>query len=262
MKFEDIKKLSKNANYIPGISTYCDRWCEKCPFTSRCLTYAISKDESEDPETKDINSEKYWKKLMESFQITLDLLRESAEDEGIDFDRINTYDDPDEFIKTKEEASQHICTIKAEEYADIVDDWFISAQNHIEGKLSEFSETFRLLLPNNPNPSIINQLEDAVETIKWYHFQIYIKLMRAVSGRQKHHSDFFEEYERDSNGSAKVALIGIDRSINSWRILFDFFTNQEDSLLDILVRLEQLRKLVEQEFPEARSFQRPGFDLC
>ncbi|MFC1731229.1 hypothetical protein ACFL6I_12920 [candidate division KSB1 bacterium] len=261
MKFEDIKKLSKNTNYIPGISTYCDRWCERCSFTSQCLTYAISKDQSEDPESKDINNEKFWKKLMESFQITLDLLRESAEDEGIDFDKINEYDDPEEFLNTKEKASQNICTIKAEEYADRVDDWFLDAQNLIEQKLNEFSSTFQLQLPNVQSDEIIQQLEDAVETIKWYHFQIYIKLMRAVSGRQKHHSEFFEEYERDSNGSAKVALLGIDRSLKAWGILLHFFTNQEDSLLNILVSLEQLKKLVENEFPSARSFQRPGFDL-
>ena len=28
-------------NYIDFISSYCDRWCERCPFTERCSAYAV-----------------------------------------------------------------------------------------------------------------------------------------------------------------------------------------------------------------------------
>ena len=27
--------------FIPSIHNYCDRWCERCPFTSRCRAYAM-----------------------------------------------------------------------------------------------------------------------------------------------------------------------------------------------------------------------------
>ncbi len=27
--------------FIPGIHNYCDRWCERCPFSSRCRAFAI-----------------------------------------------------------------------------------------------------------------------------------------------------------------------------------------------------------------------------
>jgi hypothetical protein len=65
---------------------------------------------------------------------------------------------------------------------------------------------------------------------------------------------------KDSDGSAKVALIGIDRSISAWGIMLRYFPAYEDELLKILVVLEKLRKKVEKEFPDARSFFRPGFD--
>src|SRR5262245_3658276 len=29
------------SNYIDFISAYCDRWCERCGFTSRCSLYAV-----------------------------------------------------------------------------------------------------------------------------------------------------------------------------------------------------------------------------
>jgi hypothetical protein len=70
----------------------------------------------------------------------------------------------------------------------------------------------------------------------------------------------WQDFPKDSNGSTKVALIGIDRSITMWSKLLEFFSEKEDSLLKILVQLERLRRNVEKEFPDARSFERPGFD--
>ncbi|HTV00428.1 MAG TPA: hypothetical protein VMF13_07835, partial [Luteitalea sp.] len=37
--------------YIVGIFNYCDRWCERCPLTSRCRVFAstVEMDASDDP---------------------------------------------------------------------------------------------------------------------------------------------------------------------------------------------------------------------
>ncbi len=69
-----------------------------------------------------------------------------------------------------------------------------------------------------------------------------------------------EYFIEDANGSAKVAIIGIERSIAAWGGLLKCFAQQEDSLLDILAHLQGLLRLVELHFPGARSFVRPGFD--
>lgn len=104
------------------------------------------------------------------------------------------------------------------------------------------------------NPNMISGIYNFCD--RWYLFQIYVKLSRAVSEKQEDEEDIL----KDSDGSAKVALIGIDRSIAAWGILLNHFQKQEDELLEILVILERLRKRVEKEFPNARSFTRPGFD--
>jgi len=31
---KNIKKMAQDPDCIPGIYNYCDRWCERCPFTS------------------------------------------------------------------------------------------------------------------------------------------------------------------------------------------------------------------------------------
>jgi hypothetical protein len=64
----------------------------------------------------------------------------------------------------------------------------------------------------------------------------------------------------DADGSAKIALIAIDRSIGAWAILHREFPDREDETLKILAELQRLRNFLECEFPEARAFIRPGFD--
>ena len=36
-----LKEHTNNPQNTEGIYNSCDRWCEKCPFTSRCLNYKI-----------------------------------------------------------------------------------------------------------------------------------------------------------------------------------------------------------------------------
>ena len=106
-----------------------------------------------------------------------------------------------------------------------------------------------------------DSINDAVEVIRWYQHQIHVKLMRAIS-----HEDLVEEpdvddtVQRDSDGSAKVALIGMDRSVGAWGRLQEHFPDRTDSILDILLHLDRLRRRVEDFFPRARDFRRPGFD--
>ncbi|MCK5470856.1 MAG: hypothetical protein KAI99_20175, partial [Cyclobacteriaceae bacterium] len=69
-----------------------------------------------------------------------------------------------------------------------------------------------------------------------------------------------DDFPKDSDGSAKVALIGIDRSISAWNILLSFFPEQKKQIITIIMLLENTQKNVENRFPGARGFVRPGFD--
>jgi len=50
------------------------------------------------------------------------------------------------------------------------------------------------------------------------------------------------------------------RSIGASGKLHEHFPERTDSILDILVHLDRLRRRVEQLYPQARNFKRPGFD--
>lgn len=108
----------------------------------------------------------------------------------------------------------------------------------------------------NDNDEIIN---DATEVIRWYQFQIAAKIARALMYRADEEDDA-DEKPNDIVGSAKVALIAIDRSISAWRIMQFAQQDRTESITPVLDGLERLRKRLERTFPGARDFIRPGFD--
>ena len=93
MDRDRLKKLAAEKRFIPGIYNYCDRWCERCPQTSRCLIFSISEEEFSVPETQDIRNAAFWNKLSGILGETLELLRESAKKWGIELETLGSIDD-------------------------------------------------------------------------------------------------------------------------------------------------------------------------
>ena len=85
MNRRTLTELAANPDLISGIYNYCDRWCEKCQFTSRCLLYATEQEDPDDsPESRDIQNKAFWDKLGRIFQETKEMLTEWAEEAGVD----------------------------------------------------------------------------------------------------------------------------------------------------------------------------------
>jgi hypothetical protein len=259
---EKLKELAQDERFISGIYNYCDRWCERCPQTSRCLNYAMAEEEFTDPETQDIRNEAFWIKLSEIFKATLDFVKEMAASEGIDLDAL----DPGEFVEEnrgfEEAAKNHEVSRAARAYADMAENWFEEARIFLGGG-EEKDATFQSIPENGEEPEK-NDFEEALEVIQWYQHQIYVKLARAISGQMEEETgidDELAQYAKDSDSSAKVALIGLDRSIAAWGIIgrrFPAFRSHDGPA--ILTHLEGLRRSVEKVFPDARGFLRSGFD--
>ena len=261
MDKEYIKKLAENPNFIPGIYNYCDRWCERCPFTCRCMNFALSEEQFADPETRDIKNKAFWEKLSEIFQLTLEMLKETAQEQGIDLDSLDLQQAADEHETIRNSAKNHECPCAAKAYGKMVNNWFDSAKELFEEKADNLGLQVRLELPDSDPAEEADNLKDSVDIIRWYQHFIYVKLIRAVQGKKlKETSEDFEEFPKDSDGSAKVALIAIDRSIAAWGQMREHFPQRRDDILDVLVHLDRLRRKTEAVFPDARTFVRPGFD--
>ena len=104
----------------------------------------------------------------------------------------------------------------------------------------------------------MTHLKDCEEVINWYLFFIDAKLQRALHGKLE--GDDQDEFQKDSDGSAKIAIIAIERSIGAWTRLYELMPAAEDIALKALSLLSRLKQKTIAEFPKAMEFKRPGFD--
>jgi hypothetical protein len=251
----------KKEKIIPGIHNYCDRWCERCAFTSRCLSFALEKRGNKEKEARDMSNQKFWNQLSETFQMTRKLIKQAAEEQGIDLEKIDTSQGDELQQKSHEYAAHHPLALTARSYSKMTSSWFYQV-SHLFSIVFNEKGNCLTVIPAGPQPGVqIEDVENAVSVIRWYQFQISAKLMRALNGVIMEQEDLlWNDYPKDSDGSAKVSLIGIDRSINAWEVLLRNYSSEENGILDVLVILERLKKDIEKEFPRARQFKRPGFD--
>ena len=275
MNRHELIELAENPDFISGIYNYCDRWCERCPFTSRCMVYATESAESisDDPESHDLNNAKFWQKLEGIFRETHALILEWAEEMGVDLESAEAEAAIAERAQQREEAKEHPLSVSARHYAETVQQWFKdefaveeNVHDDISGEATSAEEDINV--------------SDAVEVIRWYQFFIAAKTYRALMGLEDTGDEDVSDIDidpfsdddvddedvllraacHDSDGSAKIALIAIDRSLSAWSVMQNALPEKTESTVPMLIELEKLRRGLEQSFPRARDFVRPGFD--
>lgn len=258
MNKEDLKRIENNPEFIERIYNYCDRWCDRCSFTSNCFLFATEKQQFDDSASRDITNQKFWNRMEDLFKITFELLEEAAEDLGVD---LNNFDTKEVHREEKRiQAKNHPAAQAAQDYITKTGKWFKESESLFNEKYEEFIKLTDLNLHEKKVSERATKIRGFVEVIRWYQHQIFVKIMRALQGKSNDILPVEDPIQNDQNGSAKVALIGIDRSIASWGGLLKVFRGKQDDIFPILVLLEKIRKHLENEFPSARKFQRPGFD--
>ncbi len=232
-----------NLDRIDFISAYCDRWCERCAFTSRCSAYAV------DVAMAMCDGD---------FAAALELAvgapppRNAAEAANRESflatlrDDQPTESDVDEIRRDEQAVDERVdespITTGAKKLSMLAHRWFDANPG----------------IGRQPSNS---QLAEAIDVAGWDAHLIGAKLHRALKGRDPFmHGNAFDDHplQNDWNGSAKVALISIRRSIDAWAtIAVSTGDLQASAVADVLRHLETE---VERTFPEAWKFIRPGFD--
>lgn len=250
--------IADDPNFISGIHNYCDRWCERCPFTTRCAVYAAEEaDLDVDPAARDITNSAFWEKLAAIFAETQEMISAMAEERGVDLspEALEPIRQRKEILRG--DARKHPLAKAAESYAHAVMHFFEPESS----KAVLVSETVE---DSNPERELDDytdgDIDEYIEVIRWYQFFIAAKLIRALMSRVDEDDYLDDESARDSDGSAKAALVGIERSISAWKLMYDSLPEQSDTIRKFLLDLETLRPSAETEFPGARDFIRPGFD--
>src|SRR5690349_3025610 len=126
MNRDDLKELATNPDFISGIYNYCDRWCERCAFSSRCFVYATETVDADldAPNLRDLNNEKFWRKLEAIFKDAKELIKQCAADAGIDLDAIDQSEAAAADDRESEDAARNEFSVLARNYAAMVDAWF------------------------------------------------------------------------------------------------------------------------------------------
>ncbi|MBK8969647.1 MAG: hypothetical protein IPM36_23900 [Lewinellaceae bacterium] len=176
-------------------------------------------------------------------------------DMGIDPDEITDQSDekPDPTIQALERDMRD----KSMQYANAVNDFFERNAGYFEVKSEQLEEQIE-----DGRPVDVERwqfFQDAVDVIRWYQYFISAKVHRAIGGME-HLEEFDDPLQSDSNGSAKIANIAIERSLGAWEVIGRQLIEKKEEIWVLQQQLQHLRAELDRIFPKLKNFHRPGFD--
>ncbi len=241
-------------HFISGVHNYCDRWCERCVFIDRCSVGHM--EIKRWAKGSDWNPEDFFEELEKIYPDSDENMQQWLEENDIDFSDIEPDDLPKPSKKTKaletemrQRGADYFMAFKT--FLDTNDD-ALKARG-----IDLHSERGR---QEGPDTQERSALAEAIEVLLWYQHFIFVKANRAVGGIDDMYDDIWEEYQSDANGSAKVALIGAERSLGAWEMVRRHWPEKQAEILGFMRQLNGFRHRMEQIFPDWRKFVRPGFD--
>jgi hypothetical protein len=216
--------------FIVGIFNYCDRWCDACAFTSRCRLFAdmAEMEATLDPALKALVEVPPLEPTpppppwLEELLEALDLAMHKAVDNGRPLERPL----PPDHMRIQDRAHAY------------------RARLHSWVRALELSK-------NNP--------ADPEAVVRWFHTLIPAKIHRALRGLADGQPED-RDWPADYDGSAKVALVGIERSHTAWLDLVRRGVVTEADAAPFVADLVWLGESLERVFPNARAFIRPALD--
>ncbi|MFC3417319.1 hypothetical protein [Algoriphagus hitonicola] len=245
----------KEGQFIPGIYNWCDRWCERCQYTPRCRVY--EKEESRKQANPD---QDVWGTISDSFQEALQLLHKAADEMGISLEL--NQEESDRIMAEEKALDQEVEKLPlhflADEYLDQGKDW-IESKATKDYLLHLQSQVEIGTLQEKDVEQMIKILDECLEVIQWYLFFVAVKIGRALREKIEGFWDDYPVEERGDLGTAKIAMIAIERSLVAWAKIYQLIPD-DDQILHLLAKLEKMRRLLKEEFPDYSKFKRPGFD--
>jgi hypothetical protein len=155
---------------------------------------------------------------------------------------------------------EHPLFLEAQRYASLVSEWFHAEEPWFDARHKALEVHQHAGLPNEMFAEAMLEIRSSAETVGWYQFDIAAKLQHAVEAIECPVADSRATTRATADGLAKAALVGIDRSIHAWLRLKRYRAELPDSIFALPVQLDHLRRAIDEMFPQARFFVRPGLD--
>ncbi len=270
--------------YITGIYNYCDAWCKRCAFTHRCRAFAEEPANSalasgaDLSDTPAANSD-FWEKLAGNLRLaamtraaveSVDDLAELPEDSDPTFDAEDDAEADAEMQRLDKLVDEHRLTLLAREYYNSVQQWMKSRDT--DAALKQVAQDWMeqagaSMFDKTDYEEQALQVKDYLSVIDWYQLLIIRKMHRVAHGYLEHKlmekmgnlRPWLDNFS-DADGTAKLVLVSIERSMAAWLGLRGFLPGQEDAILPLLALLQRLQNCINVTLPNAASFRRPGFD--
>lgn len=260
--------------FIPFIHNYCDRRCERCRFVRQCRVGIIEIDDVDEDRTEVADD-----RVEDRAERLRKVLGLPPEDEGPDEPDEDLQDwlaeigalapppDPEADARhqaIRRAATEHPIAVLALAYADQVSDWMgpREAMLRVRGVRRDQREEL-LIDPALRTPDAL-LLSEAVEEVLWFQHMLYVKGQRALIGKLEQEADppdeDFDPLQSDWNGTTKLALHIVDRSVTAWNLLAERLPDEATSIAPLIAHLEECGAALHREFPDAERFIRPGFD--
>lgn len=129
--------------------------------------------------------------------------------------------------------------------------------------LGEHGPSLRAELERQALGDKATAVEDALETLEWYHTQIPAKIYRALVDICRDDADDRQLTEfdlADADGSAKIAHLGLVRSMKALMVLQDCRPWLREQTMALMLRVADVLEATGQQFPGHKTFKRPVFD--
>ncbi|MBK9591179.1 MAG: hypothetical protein IPO32_06655 [Crocinitomicaceae bacterium] len=212
------------------------------------------------PNEKSLSMEDAVKEVQQSFQKTFQLLQKWADENNVTLEDLAVESEANKLRREKNLANARTNDTSklANEYRMKLMEFKSKNKSRFEAAKKTFAERAKLELPNDRK--IITEIIDAYDTIAWYELQLPVKITRAYMSQAQFADTDLDPIQNDSNGSAKVVLIGVENSFPAWETMMKHFPELESECFAFLVILDKIRKRILADFPLVTHFVRPGFD--
>ena len=184
---------------IPGIYNYCDRWCERCRFTSRCFTYAPDDDADESEEPVD----SFLEEVVDNMVMTLDVLRIKEAEGSITLDEDRGYEL--KITKADQVLRTHELILLTREYSNKALDLLEKSPGFREKQLRLVKEMKMGVKTKQDTLEEVGEISDCLEQAQYYVHFLYAKFHRALKLSLQHKRvQKGNMLQRECDGSAKL----------------------------------------------------------
>ncbi|RYZ22332.1 MAG: hypothetical protein EOO16_09600 [Chitinophagaceae bacterium] len=240
--------------YIDDIFCYCDHWCARCPFTARCAVFAgLQLQPGADPA-----SPEFWEAALAHFAATQPGLAEC-----VSF-AVEVRTPAAEELELARQRQERIdAHLDAEPLMQQVGSWQAQLLSLMEDtpywqRLAQAAASEAALGLRSAREAM-REAERVTGCLHALRRWAGVAADRLAAALVRDIDDAEALAAGAPEGLAKAALVCLDGSREALAELYGIFAD-EDRLLPLFTTLATLERSVNEYFPAARAFVRPGFD--